>query len=314
MCSKGKETTKRLASRNIRFIRAAFSIVKAIRITPYSCKYSKKIYTQYQLLVLILFKDYRNQHYRDFIEDIGDMETIQQELELSAVPHFTTLQKFFSRIKTLYLRYAFGKTLNLFYSNNDPIPITAIDSSGFTSGYSSHYYSIRTGKIRKHFLKTSISVDTDQQVITGFIASKSRVHDTRHAGRLLRQCHKIRKSDCYVMDKGYDSEAIHRLIREDLHADSVIPIRSWNNEVVGGVYRQEMAFQFDEVRYRKRQLVENKFSVLKRKFSGDLKARIFAIQKKEIAGKMIVCNIHRFLQFLVIEVFYRAIFFKSRMN
>jgi len=34
------------------------------------------------------------------------------------------------------------------------------------------------------------------------------------------------------MDKGYDSEAIHRLIREDLHADSIIPIRSWNNEFV----------------------------------------------------------------------------------
>jgi len=161
VCSKSKETTKRLASRNIRFIRAAISIVKAIRITPYSCKYSKKIYTQNQLLVLKLFKDYRNQHYRDFIEDIGDMKSIQEELDLSAVPHFTTLQKFFSRIKTLYLRYAFGKTLNLVYSNDDPIPVTAIDSSGFTSGYSSHYYSIRTGKIRKHFLKASISVDTD---------------------------------------------------------------------------------------------------------------------------------------------------------
>jgi len=295
-----------LASRNIRFIRTAFSIVKAIRITPYSCKYSKKIYTQSQLLVLILFKDFRNQHYRDFIEDLGDMETIQDELDLSVVPHFTTLQKFFCRIKTLYLRYAFRKTLNLFYCNDDPIPITAIDSSGFTSGYSSHYYSARTGKTRKHFLKTSISVDTDQQVITGFIASKSRVHDTRHARRLLQQCHKIRRSECYVMDRGYDSEAIHRQIREGLQADSIIPIRSWNNEVVGGTYRQEMALQFDDARYRKRQLVENKFSVLKRKFSGDLKARKFIIQLKEIAGKMIVCNIHRFLQFLFIEIFYRA--------
>jgi hypothetical protein len=122
VCAKGKETNRKSSSRNIRFIRAAISIVKATRITPYSCKYSKKNYTQYQLLVLILFKDYRNQHYREFVEDIEDMESIQQELELLAVPHFTTLQKFFCRIKTLYLRYAFRKTLDLFYSDNDSIP------------------------------------------------------------------------------------------------------------------------------------------------------------------------------------------------
>ena len=307
MTSKSKETIKKSASRNIRFIQAALSVVKSTRITAYSCKYSKKIYSQHQLLVLILFKDYRNQHYRDFIEDVEDMEQIQRELDLSTVPHFTTIQKFLRRIKTMYLRITFGKTLNLFYTGNDVIPITAIDSSGFTSGYSSHYYSARTGKIRKHFLKTSISVDTENQVITGFIASKSRVHDTRHAEKLLRQCHKIRKSCCYVMDRGYDSEAIHRQIREDLHAVSIIPLRSWNAEYVGGTYRQEMAVHFDDVRYPRRQLVENKFSVLKRKFSGDLKARIFRIQMKEIASKMIVCNIHRFLQFLVSEVFYRAL-------
>ena len=306
MWTKRQETIKRSATRNIRFIQAALSVVKSTRISPYSSKYSKKIYTQHQLLVLILFKDFRNQHYREFIEDVGDMDGVQEILDLSEVPHFTTLQKFLCRIKTLYLRFIFRKTVNLFYSSDENIPITAIDSSGFTSGYCSHYFSERTGKIRKHFLKTSISVDTEQQVITGFVASNSRVHDTRHAVKLLRQCHKIQKSDWYVMDKGYDSEAIHRLIREVLHANSVIPIRSWNNEIIGGTYRQEMAQQFNDTIYPRRQLVETKFSVLKRKFSGDLKARRFRIQIKEIAIKMIVCNIYRFLLFLTVEVFYRA--------
>ena len=91
-----------------------------------------------------------------------------------------------------------------------------------------------------------------------------------------------------------------------MHANSVIPIRSWKNEIIGGTYRQEMAHHFNDVVYPRRQLVENKFSVLKRKFSGDLKARKFLIQTKEIAGKMIVCNIHRLLQFLIVKVFYRA--------
>ena len=306
MWSKQKETIKKSASRNIRFIQTALSVVQSTRLSPYSCKYSKKVYTQHQLLALVLFKEYRNQHYREFIEDIGDMEHIQKILDFSEVPHFTTLQKFLCRIKSLYLRITFRKTVSQFYSKDDVIPITAIDSSGFTSGYCSHYFSEQTGKLRKHFLKASISVDTDQQAITGFISSNSRVHDTRHARKLLHQCHNLLPSDCYVMDRGYDSEDIHRLIGQDLNADSIIPPRFWKNLIVGGTYRKEMVLRADDPKYRRRQLVETTFSVLKRKFSGDLKARRFRIQMKEITCKIIVYNIHKFLLGFFIEVFYRA--------
>ena len=134
--------------------------------------------------------------------------------------------------------------------------------------------------IGNHGPGVSISVDTEQQVITGFVSSKSRVHDVRHTVILLRECHKIRKSDCYIMDKGYDSKAIHRLIRDDLHPNSVIPIRYRNNEIIEGTYPQEMARQFNNMVYPRRQLVEYKFSVLKKEFSGDLKAKLFRIQMK----------------------------------
>jgi len=42
------------------------------------------------------------------------------------------------------------------------------------------------------------------------------------------------------------------------------------------------------------------------------KSEIYPLQKKEISGKMIVCNIHRFLQFLVFEVFYRTYYSINR--
>jgi len=241
------------------------------------------------------------------------MDRIRESLGLTSIPHFTTLQKFLCRIKPVYLDILFKCTLKIFYSSNDSIPITAIDSSGFTSGYSSHYYSFRTGKMRKHFLKTSIAVDTDQQLITGFMISKNRVHESQHALVLLKKCHKSRRSDCYVMDRGYDSEKIHRLIRDTLNADSVIPARSWGNTAnIWGKYRKEMTDNFDFARYRKRVLVETKFSVLKRRFGADLKSRSFQIQKKEISCKIILANLDRFILFVWTEVFYRAYFFKIK--
>jgi len=64
-----------------------------------------------------------------------------------------------------------------------------------------------------------------------------------------------------------------------------------------------MVLRSKDPKYHRQKLVETKFSVLKRKFGSDLKVRMFLIWIKEIASKMIVCNLHRFLPFVIANVF-----------
>ncbi|NLN44926.1 MAG: transposase, partial [Methanosarcina sp.] len=91
----------------------------------------------------------------------------------------------------------------------------------------------------------------------------------------------------------YESEKMHTLIRYEIKAESIIPLRAIKRKKIKGNYRKLLYSTFDEIRYNKRNIIETTFSVVKRKFREVLRARKFYNQVKEVKAKLIVYNINK---------------------
>jgi len=172
------------------------SCQNAIRLTgvpEYSSRYSRKDFSQHQLLTLLLFKEYVGARYRDFVQLVEIMCIVQEQLELKEIPHYSTLCKFSKRVPATVLNQLFRKACSFMAEWKSATSVVAIDSSGFTPDSASTYYSVRTGKTRHDYLKTTISVDSDHISLLSFHITSSRCHDSQIAPIILRVSHRVKK-------------------------------------------------------------------------------------------------------------------------
>ena len=286
-------------SRLISFTKYLYKSAKR-SIAAYSSKFSRHDYTQPQHLSLNGLKRRLRLNYREVVEIVDEMPRVKKILGLKKIPHFTTIQKFFQRISTFLLERILNQTLKLFEICE---PWVAIDGTGHSSSYASRYYAKKLKKQkkrrRKSYSKNSIAVDIKTQAILAHKVRKGPKHDSIDAIPIIRKTKRY-KPRGYSLDKGYDAEHIHKVIREEIKAESHIPLRE--GKVVRGKYRQLMLTEFDKDKYHQRSIVETVISVEKRVFGDNNTSRCDRLRNKESKLRNICYNVYRAVRIFVFEI------------
>src|SRR6476660_2958370 len=121
-------------------------------------------------------------------------------------------------------------------------------------------------------------------------------------------------------DKAYDSEDNHVLVRDVLHALSVIPARYEHVPIrmTCGRYRKQMKRGYCKLLYNQRNKNETIVSVIKRLFGEHITSRLVKTQNRELSFRCIAYNIHRLTNLtIIIDGFYKAIvilFFQGKKD
>ena len=133
-------------SKYVRLADTMFRVLKHARIPLFHHRKSNHIFTVWQHIVLLAIRQYEGKSYRMFSEWLVEAYYLRRFLQLSHVPHFTTLQKFTERISGTLLEEIISSFIIILTKIGQVF--VGIDSSGFKTTHASQYYTERV-KLRK---------------------------------------------------------------------------------------------------------------------------------------------------------------------
>jgi hypothetical protein len=138
---KDDDEERRRVSRYIRMVRAVFKVCQRQRIPLYSSKFSKRDFTQWQHIALLVLWQRMRKSYREYVNDLLPVaDTLVEELGLPRLPHFTTIEKFMLRASSALLERVMGGFVLLTRVRRQ---VFGVDSSGFSLRHLSYYYAQR---------------------------------------------------------------------------------------------------------------------------------------------------------------------------
>lgn len=279
------------------FINVAVELASSI--PPHSSKYSRRDFTQQQLLALYVLKQKSKMSYYDFIDDFRTRDSAMLELGLYRLPSPSTLKMFACRLKLNILELMVGNCIN--FTRKRKLN-TAVDATGFELEDGSYHYLKRLGKATKtrKSLKCSGCVDTDKHLFLSTKLRKSRRHDNIDFQIVIKKAKKNTKKEIKTntSDKAYDAEKNH-VFADEQGFQHIAPLKNkvpvWRTK---GAHRKKLRRKFPKKKYHRRSIIENMWFCVKRLCGKVIYSKKWEMQKKELLAKLLCYNIKRLVQLM----------------
>lgn len=283
----------------------------------YSHLFSPKKFTQPQLFACLVLRRFHKTDYRGIVAILQDNPTLCADLELTKVPHFTTLQKaerklLDDRNTHALLTGSVGLYFDLDEATDDApaqaqrVEQVAADSTGFGLNRASRYFTRRKRKPLKNkgetgpqpvtyrtFAKLGIIACCATHMVLSMCRGTGPRPDVDELVPLIEHFVPNAVPEQLLADAGYDSEMNHELLRDEMKIDSLIPAKIGRptDKLPAGGYRFQMQTDFDDEAYGQRWQVETVMFMFKRHQGEAVTARKQDTRHRELGLTVLTHNI-----------------------
>lgn len=273
-----------------RVARAAL-VASCRAVEQYRTRWSRKDFSQRQFLAILVLMKLNKTTYRGVVGLLGAMPGVRDVLQLSRVPHWSTLHKFATRRCTVAMINDVLARLacDLVDATGGGKREQAMDSTGIDSSCASRYYRGRTGVLGAKYVKASVAVVCGMFPPTTVMVDWGPTLDINQAVPLAERAVSVVPTSRILADRGYDLERLHVVLREVHGVESAVPAVP-RHGVVKSKYRSTMTGPIKG--YGRRWHVETFMSMLKRLTGAATIARGPANPLLDTAIKVLAVAIH----------------------
>jgi hypothetical protein len=133
-----------------------FELFRIAELPLHFSKFSNKIFSNFQKLFLLIYRQYRKFTYEELMTDLADNITLRAYLGLNNLPDYTTLIKFMKKLSKNLL----DRLVLAFKELASTPKKVAIDATGISLDNASPHYCKRVGMSfkKRPFMKTHSSL------------------------------------------------------------------------------------------------------------------------------------------------------------